>query len=402
MTLLQQLSRPEVWEAFYEYKTSLVCPKDFAEELRAFIDEKRYLPVCERIASGELFPLPKKVVLSKMGSQKKRTVYIYPEPENTVCKLLTWLLLRKYDGLFTEGLYSFRPGVTAKDALRRLARTPGIRQKYAYKVDVSNYFNSVPIHRLIPMLAETIGEKDPALFTFLRSLLEEPQVLWEGLPLAEQKGIMAGTPQSAFLANLYLRDLDFLFARRGILYARYSDDIIAFGETREETEQHAAQIRAFLAEMGLAVNSAKEDFYTPEIGWTFLGFSYRDGVIDIAPATVKKLKQKMRRKARALQRWRMRNGVSGEKAAAAFIRVFNRKLLESPEGSELSWSYWFFSVINTADSLKEIDAYAQDCLRFLISSKRTKGRYNVRYEDLKKLGCRSLVNAYYASLTHFE
>ena len=220
MTLLQQLSRPEVWEAFYEYKTSLVCPKDFAKDLRSFIDDKRYLPVCERIASGERFPLPKKVVLSKMGSQKKRTVYIYPEPENTVCKLLTWLLLRKYDGLFTEGLYSFRPGVTAKDALRRLARTPGIRQKYAYKVDVSNYFNSVPIHRLIPMLAETIGEKDPALFTFLRSLLEEPQVLWEGLPLAEQKGIMAGTPQSAFLANLYLRDLDFLFARRGILYAR--------------------------------------------------------------------------------------------------------------------------------------------------------------------------------------
>lgn len=402
MTLLQQLSRPEVWEAFYEYKTSLVCPKDFAEELRAFIDEKRYLPVCERIASGERFPLPKKAVLSKMGSQKKRTVYIYPEPENTVCKLLTWLLLRTYDGLFAPALYSFRPGVTAKDAIRRLARTPGIRQKFAYKVDVSNYFNSVPIHRLIPMLAETIGEKDPALFTFLRSLLEEPQVLWEGLPLAEQKGIMAGTPQSAFFANLYLSDLDHLFEDQGILYARYSDDIIVFGETREETEQHAAQIRAFLAEMGLAVNPSKEDFYTSGSGWTFLGFSFKDGTIDIAPATVKKLKQKMRRKARALQRWRMRNGISGEKAAAAFIRVFNRKLLESPEGSELSWSYWFFSVINTAESLKAIDAYAQDCLRFLISGRRTKSRYNVRYEDLKKLGCRSLVNAYYSSLTRFE
>ena len=395
MTLLQQLSRPESWEAFYEYKTSLVCPKDFAKNLRSFIDDKRYLPVCERIAAGERFPLPKKVVLSKMGSQKKRTVYIYPEPENTVCKLLTWLLLRKYDGLFAAGLYSFRPGVTAKDALRRLARTPGIRQKYAYKVDVSNYFNSVPVHRLIPMLGKTIGLDDPSLFAFLRRLLEEPFVLENGSPVEEQKGIMAGTPQSAFLANLYLSDLDRLFEEKGVLYARYSDDIIAFGETREETEGHAAQIRAFLAEKGLSVNPSKEDFYTPGTGWTFLGFSYRDGAIDIAPATVKKLKQKMRRKARALQRWRQRNGLSGEKAAAAFIRVFNRKLLESPEGSELSWSWWFFSVINTADSLQEIDAYAQDCLRFLVSGKRTKGRYDVRYEDLKKLGYRSLVNAYY-------
>jgi len=395
MTLLQQLSRPESWEAFYEYKTSLVCPKDFAKDLRSFIDDRQYLLVCERIASGERFPLPKKVVLSKMGSQKKRTVYIYPEPENTVCKLLTWLMLRKYDGLFAAGLYSFRPGVTAKDALRRLARTPGIRQKYAYKVDVSNYFNSVPVHRLIPMLGKTIGLDDPPLFAFLRRLLEEPFVLENGSPVEEQKGIMAGTPQSAFLANLYLRDLDRLFEAQGVLYARYSDDIIAFGETREEVEQHAVQIRAYLAEKGLSVNPSKEDFYTPETGWTFLGFSYRDGVIDIAPATVKKLKQKMRRKVRALQRWRQRNGLSGEKAAAAFIRVFNCKLLESPEGSELSWSYWFFSVINTADSLQEIDAYAQDCLRFLISGKRTKGRYDVRYEDLKKLGYRSLVNAYY-------
>ena len=320
MTLLQQLSSPESWEVFYEYKTSLICPKGTAESLRSFIDDRRYLPVCERIASGERFPLPKKVVLGKMGSQKKRTVYIYPEPENTVCKLLTWLLLRKYDGLFAGNLYSFRPGVTAKDALRRLARTPGIRQKYAYKVDVSNYFNTVPVHRLIPMLGKTIGLDDPSLFAFLRRLLEEPFVLENGSPVEEQKGIMAGTPQSAFLANLYLSDLDRLFEEKGVLYARYSDDIIAFGETREETEGHAAQIRAFLAEKGLSVNPSKEDFYTPETGWTFLGFSYRDGAIDIAPATVKKLKQKMRRKARALQRWRQRNGLSGEKAAAAFIR----------------------------------------------------------------------------------
>ena len=37
----------------------------------------------------------------------------------------------------------------------------------------------------------------------------------------------------------------------------------------------------------------------------------------------------------------------------------------------------------------------QDCLRYLLSGKRTKARFNVRYEDLKALGYRSLVNAYY-------
>jgi hypothetical protein len=62
----------------------------------------------------------------------------------------------------------------------------------------------------------------------------------------------------------------------------------------------------------------------------------------------------------------------------------------------LSWSLWYFPVINTVESLREIDRYAQDCLRFLISGRRTKARYNVRYDDLKQLGYRSLVHEYYS------
>ena len=39
--------------------------------------------------------------------------------------------------------------------------------------------------------------------------------------------------------------------------------------------------------------------------------------------------------------------------------------------------------------------FRNDLLRFLISGKHTKSRYNVRYSDLKELGYRSLVNEYY-------
>ena len=158
----------------------------------------------------------------------------------------------------------------------------------------------------------------------------------------------------------------------------------------------AADLRAELARRGLALNPEKEALTGPAEGWTFLGFYCRGRTVDVAPATAAKLKAKMRRKARALQRWKQRSGAGGERAAAAFIRVFNRKLLDSPAGSELSWKHWFFPVINTADTLWEIDRYAQDCIRFLVSGKRTKARFSVRYEDLKALGYRSLVHDYYA------
>ena len=396
--MLEQLKNERCWEDFYAYRTSLVCPKDFAKELRSFIDEKRYLPVCERIERGERFPLPKKAVISKMSSQKKRTVYVYPKDENTVLKMLTWLLLRRYDGVFSPALYSFRPGRTVKDAVRTLTRTRGIWQKHGYKADIHDYFNSVPVERFLPILEQTLAD-DPQTFSLLRSLLEEPFVLQDGREIAESKGIMAGTPLSAFYANLYLKDLDAHFCEAGIPYARYSDDIILFADTAEERDLYVSWLRTFLTSRGLTLNPAKESVCAPGEAWTFLGFVCSEGRVDIAPATVRKLKQKMRRKARALQRWRKRNGVSGEKAAAAFIRIFNRKLLENSSDSDLTWSYWFFSVIDTADSLHEIDLYAQDCLRFLISGTRTKARFNVRYEDLKKLGYRSLVHAYYSFTT---
>ena len=88
--------------------------------------------------------------------------------------------------------------------------------------------------------------------------------------------------------------------------------------------------------------------------------------------------------------------MDGTKAAAAFIRIFNHKLLEVNEDSDLTWSLWFFPVITTSKSLHEIDLYAQELLRFLISGTHTKSRYNVRYEDLKALGYKSLVNEYYS------
>ena len=394
MSIIDSLSDPAAWERFYEYKTSLVFPEAERKKLRSFIDDEAYLPVCAKIARGERFALPEKSVISKLSTGKKRTVYTYPPAENTVLKLLTHLLLRRYDGLFAPGLYSFRPGRSAKDAVEYLLKTPFLPQKYAYKADISDYFNSIPIPRLLPILKGAVGADGP-LYAFLEGLLTEPEVLENGAPKAERKGIMAGTPTAAFLANLYLAELDARFYSLGVPYCRYSDDVIILADSEEQSRANAELLRAYAAEAGLAINPKKECFSTPEEGFAFLGFTLRNGEVDIAPASVKKLKAKMRRKARALARWARRQGVEGEKAAKAFIRIFNRKLFENPAKDELTWTYWFFPVITTPKSLYEIDRYAQDRLRALISGTETKARFNVRYESLKALGYKSLVHAYY-------
>ncbi len=393
--MLDRLNSPQVWQDFLEYRRSgghMSAAQERA--LAEFIEAEAYRPVVERIRRGETFAPPKKSAISKKHSAKKRIVYTYAEDENWVLKLLTHLLQGQYDHLFADNLYSFRQGTGVRDAIRRLTGTPDIRRMWSYKVDISNYFNSVPVDRVRTLLGNTLAD-EPETARFLESLLMNPLVEDNGAWIPEEKGIMAGTPISTFLANLYLAHMDHYFADAGVLYARYSDDIIVFAPTEEALVQYIAKIRGFLSEAGLSVNSGKEERSAPGEMWTYLGVCFRDGVVDVAPVSVEKLKAKMRRKARALVRWQARNGVDGVQAAKAFVRVFNRKLFENDAEHELTWVRWYFPLINTADSLKIIDAYSQQCIRFLATGRHTKAAYNFRYADMKALGYRSLVHEYY-------
>ena len=397
MEILDCLRDQQQWQLFYEYKLSCNnLPDWMLKQLREYIDNQRYLPVADRIDAGLGFSHPKKSAISKMHSEKKRIVYTYSPDENWVLKLMTHLLIRKYDHLFTDNLYSFRAGRSVKDAIRDLRRVKDIDKMWSYKADIRNYFNSIPVDQLLPVMEDALKD-EPALFRFLTELLTSPYVTEQGQVADDpQKGIMAGTPFSTFLANLYLCDLDRLFCEEDRIYARYSDDIILFSPTQEALEQDIQRIHDHLNSKGLTMNPAKESIVPPGEMWTFLGFSFHKGIIDIAPASIEKIKGKMRRKTRALSRWRDRKGHEGTHAARAFIKTFNRKLLEHSPEHDLSWALWYFPTINTSRSLQIIDRYAQQCIRTLATGKHTKSAYNFRYEDIKKLGYVSLVNRYYS------
>lgn len=393
--MLKALADPARWLEYQEYKRSSghLSRRDDAA-LEDFIQTKGYLPVVEGILQDQPFSKPQKREISKLHSGKKRVVYTYREPENWVLKLLTFLLQRKYDRLFCPNLYSFRKGRSVRDAVKLLTGHPDIQKMWAYKVDISNYFNSIPIPKLLPMLREALKE-EVEVYRFLETILCDPWVEADGVLLREDKGIMAGTPISTFLADLYLNAMDWHFYGEKVLYARYSDDIILFALSREALQTQVSTVQAFLARAGLSVNREKEEWTAPGQMWTYLGISYRDGVVDVAPASVDKLKGKMRRKARALSRWAARKNATGSQAAGAFIRKFNQKLFENTNEHDLTWSVWYFPLINTDVSLREIDQYCQSCIRSLATGKHNKSSYNFRYEQMKELGYLSLVNRYY-------
>ncbi|NLB50947.1 MAG: RNA-directed DNA polymerase [Clostridiaceae bacterium] len=392
--MLEQLAREDIWKEFLDYKLSHdLLDRQETEALESFVETGAYLPLAGKIIDESyVFSIPERRELSKMGTTRKRVVYCFTPDDNMILKLLAYLLYR-YDDCLAPNCYAFRREIGVRRAFTDLARNPAIGSLWCYKTDIRNYFNSIDTSILSSILHRVLGQ-DPPLLRLILSLIEDDRALWQGEILREPRGVMAGTPTSPFLANLYLAELDFHFASKGVIYARYSDDIIIF-DSQDRLDQHQLTIKNFLGRYRLEINSSKEQLIAPGQAWSFLGFQYKDGEIDIAPATVRKLMGRIRRSARSLRRWMLRKEAEPERALAAFNRKYNAKFY-SREGRDLCWSRWFFPLLTTDTSLRRIDAYMQQYQRYLVTGRHNKASYaRVPYAMMKANGYRPLVAAYY-------
>lgn len=281
----------------------------------------------------------------------------------------------------------------------RLRMEQRVEESYCLKVDISNYFNSIKVEKLLAKLV-FLKEDDFLLYQLFEKMLLEKKVRSGSRILCEEHGAMAGTPVSPFFANVYLKDVDAFFEREGILYFRYSDDILLFADSLTELQIRKKQLEEALRELELKLNPDKVNIYSPGEGIEFLGFCYQRGEIDLSAHTILKTKARIRRKAQALRRWQREKGLSGEKAAIGFIRAMNRKFYGTEKNGEeaedeFCWNRWFFPNLTVDTGLREIDAYMQQYIRYAVTGRHYKGNYRIRYDTMKKWGYRSLVHEFY-------
>lgn len=391
--ILNELKNHQVWLDFLNYKLDKqhLSRKD-AKRLTDFVNNKEYKSITDRITNSDFcFNPPIKRSINKTGTTKKRVIYTYNEAESMVLKVITFLLYR-YDHKISDNCYSFRKNISARTAINKIIMTEDINNLYCLKLDISNYFNSIPADNLCVILDKFISD-DPCLCEFLKNLLLADIAIEDGVQIRENRGAMAGTPISPFLANIYLSALDNHYS--DIPYFRYSDDIIIFLPDLESCRINLEFIKKYLRLNGLSLNEDKVSIIKPHETWEFLGISYKEGVIDLSNITKTKIQAKIKRKAHALYRWRLRKDATFEQTAKVFIRVFNKKFFDETDENSFTWSRWFFPMINTDITLKKIDDYLIQYIRYLYKGRHYKGNYKITYEQIKALGFRSLVNEYY-------
>ncbi|ETP72526.1 Retron-type reverse transcriptase [Lachnospiraceae bacterium JC7] len=397
-TVFEKMLSPEVRDAFLLRKEGSynISPEELAE-LKEYILSDKCKTDIKRLCNRDFFlSIPHRTLLKKKSSQKKRTIYRFLAEEKMLMKLMAFVL-HDYDDIYEDSVYSFRIGKHVSRIFYDIRKNDLCNTKWVLKSDIKSYGDNVQPGILADMLDALFKDTDPDLCWFLRTLLMRGRFYADGRLMEGSTGALSGCPLTTFFENVYLKDVDMLIRKECDYYCRYADDIAIFSSSQEEAKGIYIKLKDLFSERGLSFNEDKTDILMPGEKFDLLGFSIEGREYDISKHSMKSIMWRMNHKARKLVRCQKKYGLSREETMKKMIdRIdmyfFGRGL----DTNELNWVDWSFRILTRCDSLRKLDNYCQECIRYVGSGgKRTDSKYRVRYKTMQRMGYRTLVHAFY-------
>ena len=221
-------------------------------------------------------------MVNKLQSGKTKTVYLFDFQDDLLLKVINRILTENFGFPISELYHSFQKRKGTKTVFKSIVKDIELYSKHCLKTDISNFFNSINTKDFIQTLPDEI-KQDQILYKLLKQLiLNEKAILANKEIIIEPKGLMAGSPVSPFLSNIYLKSLDDYFSKNNNTYARYLDDIIIFDYARK-IEHHKAYIEKYLEDKKLVVNKDKTSFGSPGEMNIFLVFHTKKELLTYLP-----------------------------------------------------------------------------------------------------------------------
>lgn len=211
-----------------------------------------------------------------------------PTIEDRVVQMAVKLIIEPiFEADFTECSFGYRPGRSAKDAIKTIRWHLKDGKNEVYDADLSRYFDTLPHDKLMLCVRKRIvdGSVLKLISQWLKAPVLEPSKE-KGKPPTIKRN-KQGTPQggviSPLLANLYLHWFEVVFNRKvrrdGIQaeLIRYADDFVIL------TSERVHGLIEFVEDklenwMGLTINREKTSQKNLLIAGTrldFLGYSFR-------------------------------------------------------------------------------------------------------------------------------
>lgn len=406
MNIKEELLKEDVWNSVF---TKLTTKHKFSDEKLSelfLIKESQRYEIVEEFCNGILdFGIPRKLKLAKSGTSKKRVVYLYDMRIRFFLGVLYEVFSLCFADYISDKCFSYKKQTSTITAIKYIKENRTCAYNYCVKVDIHAYFNSVCKDRVQEMLNE-LFENNKGIKTSLEYLYFNDTVLENGTEIKEWKGLIPGTPLASFFANYCLRELDNYFDDKNIIYARYSDDILILATSEEDLKNALEEVNHYLSKYELQINPDKYTYFTIDDDITFLGLKLSPtGVVDIAEHTKQKMKKTIHRWCKKARKEIELGNSTFEIEAKNVLRRLNNKNFKCYINNEgtFGWCHYAFRYINTVESLREIDYYTKDTLRYLKTGKHNKANYKkISEEEFHKLGFVSLVELYYLYKRDFD
>lgn len=240
----------------WDVKLVLTDVDKYVDKVYGLVVNRSYVPT-----------VPRRRKIKDASSGKERIISVVPYYPDGIMHQLAAEVLKP---VFMRGMYHWSCASIPKrgnmHAIRYMKRAIRNRKgtKYAAKLDIHHYYQSINLDSLIVKLGRKI--KDPKMLKLVGDIVRS-----DG-----EEGLSIGFYINQWLANFYLEDIDhFIIGLDGVkYYVRNMDDMVLLGPNKRKLHRAVKAIEERLEAQGLYLNGSKQVFKLDSRGLDFVGYRF--------------------------------------------------------------------------------------------------------------------------------
>ncbi len=295
--------------------------------------------ICGVLVSGDYVPRPvRRVTIPKPGGGE-RNLGVPTVVDRVVQQMLLIVLEPRFEALFSDSSYGFRPNRSAHNAVAKAKGYVASGLEWVVDIDLEQFFDRVNHDVLMSRMALRISDR--RVLKLIRRFLNSG-VMQSGVVIDTEEGTPQGGPLSPLLANALLDDFDKELERRGLHFVRYADDCnIYVGSKRAAVRVLETATNFLEVKLRLRVNRVKSAAARVSER-RFLGFTicrYAKGAyVKISDKSLKRFKDEIRKRSSRVRRIRKEEFMGDlDRYMRGWAGYYARSISSWSQLDELDW-----------------------------------------------------------------